>query len=372
GRSTDDNGSASSAANCLAWIWWARRFAPSPTLQPLQSEQRRYVHFRGDLLALIFGIVHAIRQDHGLAVHLAIGDLRQQMRDAVEPCALLVDGLDHPPRRFRNMGPVQHLFLRLRVLLPARARLHVHRAQLPLLQGIMDAHQKAELLFLVGDREPVFDQDDAGTHQHALELGHGVEELLDLLLGRKAHHALDTGAIVPGAVEQHDLAASRQMRDIALEIPLRALALARRRERGDAADPRVEALGDALDHSALAGGVAALEDHDHLELVVLDPILQLDQLALQAKQLLEIDVPVQRRNALAGELRGPELLEFIVRQFKLELFVQAVPEVGPNKLVYGLVVAAIHLRSSRLTLDTPDFPMTFDGGVTTFGADARY
>src|SRR6185437_682455 len=323
GRSTDDNGSASSAANCLAWIWWARRFAPSPTLQPLQSEQRRYVHFRGDLLALIFGIVHAIRQDHGLAVHLAIGDLRQQMRDAVEPCALLVDGLDHPPRRFRNMGLVQHLFLRLGVLLPARARLHVHRAQLPLLQGIMDAHQKAELLFLVGDREPVFDQDDAGTH----------------------HHALDTGAIVPGAVEQHDLAASRQMRDIALEIPLRALALARRRERGDAADPRVEALGDALDHSALAGGVAALEDHDHLELVVLDPILQLDQLALQAKQLLEIDVPVQRRNALAGELRGPELLEFIVRQFKLELFVQAVPEVGPNKLVYGLVVAAIHLRS---------------------------
>ena len=84
------------------------------------------------------------------------------------------------------------------------------------------------------------------------------------------------------------------MRHVALEIPLRALALVRRRQRGDAADARVEALGDALDDAALAGGIAALEEDDHLELVVLDPVLQLDQLALQPEQLLEVDAPIER------------------------------------------------------------------------------
>ena len=88
----------------------------------------------------------------------------------------------------------------------------------------------------------------------------------DLVFGAEAHHALDAGAVVPAAVEQHDLAAGRQMRDVALEIPLRALALVRRRQRGDAADARIEPLGDALDDAALAGGIAAFENHHDLEL----------------------------------------------------------------------------------------------------------
>jgi hypothetical protein len=53
-------------------------------------------------------------------------------------------------------------------------------------------------------------------------------------------------------------------------------------------------LRDALDDAALARGIAALEQHDDLELLVDDPILQLDQLALQPKQLLEIEFPLQR------------------------------------------------------------------------------
>ena len=105
------------------------------------------------------------------------------------------------------------------------------------------------------------------------------------VVGAEAHDALDAGAVVPGAVEQHDLAAGRQMRDVALEIPLRALALGRRGQRHDAADARIEPLGDALDRAALAGGVAALEDHDDLQLLVLHPVLQLHQLVLQAEQL---------------------------------------------------------------------------------------
>ena len=87
------------------------------------------------------------------------------------------------------------------------------------------------MLLLVGDREPVLDQDDAGAHQHPFELGHRAEELLVLVVGAEAHHALDAGAVVPAAVEQHDLAGRRQMRHVALEIPLGALALVGRGQR---------------------------------------------------------------------------------------------------------------------------------------------
>jgi hypothetical protein len=42
---------------------------------------------------------------------------------------------------------------------------------------------------------------------------------------------------------------------------------------------------------------------------VLDPVLQLDQFALQPKQLLEVDGPVERLVRSMGGLRVPELLE---------------------------------------------------------------
>jgi hypothetical protein len=36
-------------------------------------------------------------------------------------------------------------------------------------------------------------------------------ELGELGFGEEIHHALDAGAVVPGTVEQHDLAARREM-----------------------------------------------------------------------------------------------------------------------------------------------------------------
>src|SRR5262249_17037219 len=155
----------------------------------------------------------------------------QQMLNAVQPGALLVDGLHNPPWSLRNARAFEHYLLCLGIGLPTPPRLNVHRTELPLLERIMDAHQETELLLLVGDREPIFDEDDAGTDQHALELRHGAEELLDLLLRAEAHHALDTGPVVPAAIEQHDLAAGRQMWHIPLEVPLHLFALARRRQR---------------------------------------------------------------------------------------------------------------------------------------------
>ena len=97
------------------------------------------------------------------------------------------------------------------------------------------------------------------------------------------------GAVVPGAVEQDDLAGRGQVRDVALVVPLGLLALGRRRECGDAHDARAEVLRDPLDGAALAGGVATLEDHDHPGSRRLGPELDLDQLGLEAEQLGLVD-----------------------------------------------------------------------------------
>src|SRR5258708_28303689 len=118
------------------------------------------------------------------------------------------------------------------------------------------------------------------------------------------------------------------MRGVALEMPLRPLALVGGGEGGNAADPRIEPLGDALDDATLAGGVAAFEDDDHLELVVLNPVLQLDEFALQAEQLLEVNLAVQLRGALMGLLHRPKLLQLPVVVLGLDLFADALLPAG--------------------------------------------
>ncbi len=195
------------------------------------------------------------------------------------------------------------------------------------------------MLLVVGDREPVFDELDAGAHQHLFELGHGAEELLVLVVGAKAHHAFDARAVVPAAVEQHDLTRCRQVRRIALEVPLRALAVVRRGQGGHAAHARVEPLRDALDHATLAGGVAAFEQDDHLVPGVHDPVLQLDQLALEAEQLLEVPVPVGFFfGAERAQAVGVDVGELAVFEFQLQLLVVAVDEVAVDALQQRFLV----------------------------------
>ena len=85
--------------------------------------------------------------------------------------------------------------------------------------------------------------------------------------------------------------AGGQVRDVALEVPLRALALGRLVQRDDPAVAGVEPLDDPLDGPALAGGVAPLEDHDDPQALVADPLLQADQLDLQPLELLPRSSP---------------------------------------------------------------------------------
>ena len=132
-----------------------------------------------------------------------------------------------------------------------------------------------------------------GAHQHPLELRAGAQELLVLLLGAVAHHPLDVRAVVPAAVEQDHLAGGRQVLDVPLEVPLGALPLGGLRQRDHPDRARAGALGDPLDDAALAGRAAALEDHQHLEALPLDPVLQLHQLLLQPLDLLVVDRAAQ-------------------------------------------------------------------------------
>jgi hypothetical protein len=102
----------------------------------------------------------------------------------------------------------------------------------------------------------------------------------------EAHHPLDSGTVVPRPVEQHDLARGREVVDVALEVPLGALAVGGFLQRDDAGAARVEVLHEPFDGSALARGVAALEDYDMPAAVGLAPLLQLQQFDLQQPLLL--------------------------------------------------------------------------------------
>ncbi|MNN17930.1 hypothetical protein D3C81_1311280 [compost metagenome] len=115
------------------------------------------------------------------------------------------------------------------------------------------------------------------------------------------------------------------MRRVALEVPLGALAVVGRGQRGHAAHARVQPLRDALDHAALAGGVAPFEQDHQLVAGGRDPALQPHQLALQAEQLAEIVAaavlpgPVGQMYRVAEGFAG-----FAVVQLQFDLFVVVV------------------------------------------------
>src|SRR5437667_6333823 len=78
------------------------------------------------------------------------------------------------------------------------------------------------------------------------------------------------------------------MCDVPLEVPLRPLPLGRC---GTGSDPNVAGVqqsGHPLDHAALAGGIPTFEQNDHAQAAMSDPLLELDQLHLEAAKLLVI------------------------------------------------------------------------------------
>ena len=136
------------------------------------------------------------------------------------------------------------------------------------------------LLFLV-DAEPVLEQDQAVIGDQPFEHRAVLQELLVLGRGAETHDRLDTGAVVPATIEQDQFAGTGQMARVALEVPLAALVFIGFRQRHGPDVAIVQRRLDGLDHTALAGGIAPLEDHGHALVVGNDPVLQLDQLGVQ-------------------------------------------------------------------------------------------
>ena len=88
-------------------------------------------------------------------------------------------------------------------------------------------------------------------------------------------------AVVPAAVEHHHCACCGQPVDIALEIPACGLAVGGFGKRHHVADTGVQVFAHHVDGAALAGRVAAFEDHDDAFSVRLDIGLHAHELPLQ-------------------------------------------------------------------------------------------
>ena len=179
--------------------------------------------------------------------------------------------------------------LRPRVVLPPGDRLEIHVGQLPVPHRVLEPRPEPRLLFGVTHREPVLAQQNPVFDQEPLEDRALVQEPLVLLLRAQVHDVLDARTVVPGPVEKHDLTGTRQLVHVTLEVPLRALAVARRRERHDARDTWVEVLRQPLDRAALAGRVTPFEHHDEALVLGAHPLLECHQFGLEPQQLLLVE-----------------------------------------------------------------------------------
>lgn len=178
---------------------------------------------------------------------------------------------------------------------------------------------------------------DTGAGEHALELRHAAEELFVLVVVAKPHDLLDARAVVPAAVEQHDFAGRRQVRDVTLEVPLGLFAVIRRRQGGNPADPGVQALGDALDHATFAGGITPFEQNHHFVAGLHHPALQFHQFALQAEQFAEIN-PARCFFAAFTDVLVEQRVQVmpVFGQFQFQLFITVIKQFTADALHQGV------------------------------------
>src|SRR5262249_54378062 len=83
------------------------------------------------------------------------------------------------------------------------------------------------------------------------------------------------------------------VRDVALRVHLRFFALGRSGKRDHPENARTYPLGHGLDRTALAGAVAPLEEDADLQPLVHHPLLELDELDMQPRELLLVLLPFQ-------------------------------------------------------------------------------
>ena len=226
------------------------------------------------------------RQFDQFRSQILIGDLGQQVPDAVKVGTFFVLCVHYEPVGLLGIGVRHHLIFRTGIVLPTSTGFNIHRTQLPALGGIMNPVLEASFLFLVAHRKPILDQDNTRPDQHAFEFRAGMKELFVFGIGAKTHHSFDTRTIVPTSVKQDHLSGSRKERNITLEVPLRFFSLRGNAQSRDATDARVHPLNNAFDGATFASSVTPFEENHHLKTFVLDPFLQLNQFNLKPLQFL--------------------------------------------------------------------------------------
>src|SRR5580692_3505681 len=218
------------------------------------------------------------------------------MRNDIEPRLPLIIRSGDKPWRPRGVGRLEHVVTCSRVIIPSRIGIQVHLGQLPDLSLVVDSCGKPAGLLLWTHLEPVLEKYNSRFDYGLFDRGDLTQETLGLILRAKAHDAFDPGAIVPTAVEDHDLPPGRKMRQVSLNIHLRLLAFRRRGQGNDAENARADSFGHGLDDTTFAGAIASLEDHAHLLALALHPFLKLDEFDVQLAQLLLIFLALEPRN----------------------------------------------------------------------------
>src|SRR5262249_39652447 len=117
--------------------------ASEPGLTPTASDIIRpplaaSCAFRDKLYApeacqIVVGIIHhAVGQLHPFTGQLFVGNLVEEVADAIEARPALVIGADNVPWRELRIGGGEHRVARPRILEPSASRAQIRRAQLPL------------------------------------------------------------------------------------------------------------------------------------------------------------------------------------------------------------------------------------------------
>src|SRR5262249_2026246 len=165
------------------------------------------------------------------------------------------------------------------------------------------------------------------------------------------HHALDARAVVPAAVEDHDLARSRQVGHVTLQVDLGFLTLRRRGQRDHPEHARAHALGDRLDRAALPRAVAALEHDADLEALALHPLLELHQFHVEVLQSRLVVLATERLIVRHGGAGGPLAVAVrVVRELPFTALVLS--HAGPPFLRTGTLGPRRCFRNGEYTLCT--------------------
>ena len=197
------------------------------------------------------------------------------MINHIKPCSFLVIGMNHIPWWLFGIGKWKHFVLCHGVFDPFIAWFYIHWTYFPPFCRILYPVLEPLLLFMVTDRKPVFDKNDSGPYKHSLKFRARPEKLFILIVWTITHNLLNSCTVIPAPVKKNYFTTCRQIRGIPLEIPLWFFLFCRNAQCNDTTDSRIQTPWNCFDHTTFAGCISSFKDNDYLQLICLNPFLEL-------------------------------------------------------------------------------------------------